>query len=505
MIKNFPLRMLNARFRVLFITVILVVSLAFPGGLDAKSTRHLIAELAAEHSVSLNEAEIDVLRRALPIVSQRYLRQVDTIPLLRETIVALKEYDSALVEVRKKTSKTDKLNPKKSPVKALRRMSLALNKGLNNLDAHSAYLDPESFGELRIRISGKFAGLGLEVTMDDGLVKVIAPIDDTPAQRAGMLAGDKISHVDGTPIKGMTLREAVSRMRGLVGTKIRLTVIRPEVEKPFEVFIVRATIRVPAVRHAVEKDHGYIRVSGFSRRTRSGLRKAIRKIDRTLGKSSLGFIVDLRNNPGGLLHQAVQVSDAFLDQGIIVSVRGRKKEDNDNYKARHGDITSGKVVVLLMNEGTASAAEIVAGSLKENHRAILVGVRSFGKGSVQTIFPMGDSGALRLTTALYYTPSGRTIQAWGILPHLHVEHDRQKTARREEQLKSALNRGEGIPPAEGPKASITGKQCNEFLTERIDDADKACAVALLRVGGLDQLIHLANSLVDTDDQKTQRQ
>ena len=482
-----------------------VAVLALPGGSEAKTTRNLIAELAAEHSVRLSEAEIDVLRRALPIVSRRYLRQVKTITLLRETIVALRDYDNALDDTQKSVSKTDQQDPTNGPANAYRRVSQALNKGLNNLDAHSAYLDPESFGELRIRISGKFAGLGLEVTMDDGLVKVIAPIDDTPAQRAGMLAGDKISHVDGTPIKGMTLREAVTRMRGLVGTKIRLTVIRPEVDKPFEVFIVRATIRVPAVRHAVEKDHGYIRVSGFSRRTKAGLRKAIRKIDRTLGKSSLGFIVDLRNNPGGLLHQAVQVSDAFLDQGIIVSVRGRKKEDNDNYKARHGDMTSGKVVVLLMNEGTASAAEIVAGSLKENDRAILVGARSFGKGSVQTIFPMDNSGALRLTTALYYTPSGRTIQAWGILPHLHVEHDRQRTARREEQLKSALNRGEGIPPAEGPKASITGKQCNEFLTQRIDDADKACAVALLRVGGLDRLIHLANGLVEADNQKTQRQ
>ena len=503
---NFVWGMLGVRFGFLVMVIILVGSLAVPGGrADAKSTRNLIRELAVEHSVSLNDDEIAVLRRALPIVGRRYLREVDPTRLLKETMVALRKYDSAMADAREKAKKSGKNDQTEVPVRTFRRMSLALNKGLNVLDAHSAYLDPESYGELRIRISGKFAGLGLEVTMDDGLVKVIAPIDDTPAQRAGMQAGDKISHVDGAPIKGMTLREAVSRMRGLVGTTIRLTVIRPEVKEPFEVLIVRATIRIPAVRHTVEKDYGYIRVSGFSRRTKSGLRKAIRKIDAALGAASLGLVVDLRNNPGGLLRQAIQVSDVFLDRGTIVSVRGRMEEDNDSFPAHGGDLTSGRTVVLLMNEGTASAAEIVAGSLKENDRAILVGSRSFGKGSVQTIFPMDDSGALRLTTALYYTPSGRTIQAWGILPHLHVEHDRQKSARREEQLEGALNRGEGVPPAVGPKASVTGAQCNELLTERIDDADRACAVAVLRVGGLDHMIHLASSLVDSDDRKTQRQ
>ena len=505
MVKIFGWGTLSARSGFLVVVIILVGALAVPDGVSAKSTRSLIGELAAEHSVRLNDDEIAVLRRALPIVSRRYLREVDPTRLLKETMVALQKYDGAMANAREKAKKKAKNDQAKVPARTFRRMSLALNKGLNVLDAHSAYLDPESYGELRIRISGKFAGLGLEVTMDGGLVKVIAPIDDTPAQRAGMQAGDKISHVDGAPIKGMTLREAVSRMRGLVGTTIRLTVIRPEVKEPFEVLIVRATIRVPAVRHAVEKDYGYIRVSGFNQRTKSGLRKAIRKIDAALGVACLGLVVDLRNNPGGLLRQAIQVSDAFLERGTIVSVRGRMEEDNDSFRAHDGDLTSGRTVVLLINEGTASAAEIVAGSLKENDRAILVGSRSFGKGSVQTIFPMDDSGALRLTTALYYTPSGRTIQAWGILPHLHVEHDRQTSARREEQLESALNKGKGVPPTVGPKASVTGAQCNELLTERIDDADKACAVAVLRAGGLDRLIHLASSLVDADNRKSQRQ
>ena len=498
--------MANVRSSCLFMATILVGSLTLPSGLNAKSTGHLITEIAAEQNIQLNKKEITVLRSALPIVSRRYLRKINTITLLKTTMVAMRNYDNAETQPGGKAlNRTDAHDKTKKHADAFERVSIALNQGLNKLDAHSAYLDPASYGELRIRISGKFAGLGLEVTMDEGLVKVIAPIDGTPAQRAGMLAGDKISHVDGTPVKGMTLREAVSRMRGLVGTPIRLIVIRPEVNKPFEVLIVRETIRVPAVRHSVGKDFGYIRVSAFSQRTKSGLRKAIKKIDRKLGSSSLGLILDLRNNPGGLLRQAIQVSDAFLNHGTIVSVRGRLADDNDKFKARSGDITSGKTIILLMNEGTASAAEIVAGSLKENYRAIVIGSRSFGKGSVQTIFPMNESGALRLTTALYYTPSGRTIQAWGILPHLHVEHKRQKMPRREEQLRGALKRGEGTPPVEGPKASMTGEQCNELLIEKIDDADKACAVAMLRVGGLDRLIHLTRDLVDANNNKIKQQ
>ena len=260
--------------------------------------------------------------------------------------------------------------------------------------------------------------------------------------------------------------------------------------------IVRDIIRVPAVRHRAEADYGYIRISAFSQQTEPSLLDALAKIDESLGQQSLGLVIDLRNNPGGLLRQAIRVSDVFLDAGTIVSVRGRMDEDNALFEAHDGGQASGKTIVVLVNEGTASAAEIVAGALKENNRAIIVGNRSFGKGSVQTIFTMGESGALRLTTALYYTPSGRTIQAWGILPDLLIERDRQEAGRREEELQGALSRGAGAPAVDGPRAAITGERCNALLAKPMDDQDLACAVALLRAGSLDRLIHLANSLAN---------
>ncbi len=496
---------LNSRlvFPALLLLLTAVIGLQSPGSGLAKGTQELIAELAALQDITLSEQESAVLRRALPIVGRRYLRELDPLPLLQGTMQGLKEYDAALAAAEKKSiaerearDGLDKDDQASKPHSKFRRIALALNKGLNTLDAHSAYLDPDTYGELKIRISGKFAGLGLEVTLDDGLVKVIAPIDDTPAQRAGIRTGDKISHVDGTPIKGMTLREAVSRMRGLVGTTIRLTVLRPEVTDPFEVMIVRDIIRVPAVRHRAEADYGYVRISAFSQQTEPSLRDALSKIDDALGQHSLGLVIDLRNNPGGLLRQAIRVSDVFLDTGTIVSVRGRMDEDNAHFRAHDDGLATAKTIVVLVNEGTASAAEIVAGALKENNRAVIVGNRSFGKGSVQTIFSMGDSGALRLTTALYYTPSGRTIQAWGILPDLLIESDRQEAGRREEELQGAISRGEATPHVAGPKASITGERCNELLAKPMDDQNLACAVALLRAGGLDRLIHLANSLAN---------
>jgi carboxyl-terminal processing protease len=485
----------------LFLTA--VIGLQSPGSGLAKGTQELIAEQAALQDVVLSEQESAVLLRALPIVGRRYLRELDPLPLLQGTMQGLREYDAALAAAEKESvaereakDGSDKHEEAARPHSKFRRIALALNKGLNTLDAHSAYLDPDTYGELKIRISGKFAGLGLEVTLDDGLVKVIAPIDDTPAQRAGMRTGDKISHVDGMPIKGMTLREAVSRMRGLVGTTIRLTVLRSEVTDPFEVMIVRDIIRVPAVRHRAETDYGYVRISAFSQQTEPSLREALSKIDEALGQHSLGLVIDLRNNPGGLLRQAIRVSDVFLDTGTIVSVRGRMEEDNAHFRAHDDRLATAKTIVVLVNEGTASAAEIVAGALKENNRAVIVGNRSFGKGSVQTIFSMGDSGALRLTTALYYTPSGRTIQAWGILPDLLIESDRQEAGRREEELQGAISRGEATPHVAGPKAVITGERCNELLAKPMDDQNLACAVALLRAGGLDRLIHLANSLAN---------
>ncbi|MBT3334173.1 MAG: S41 family peptidase [Rhodospirillaceae bacterium] len=493
-----------ASWALLLLAAVTALGLLSQGAAWAKGTQELIVEQAARLNIELNEQEAAVLRRTLPIIGRRYLREMDSTPLLKATMEGLKEYDAALAGIKKTAKDEDAEAPEVTPSE-YRRIALALNKGLNTLDAHSAYMDPNSYKELKIRISGKFAGLGLEVTMDDGLVKVIAPIDDTPAQRAGMQTGDKISHVDGTPIKGMTLREAVSRMRGLVGTTIRLTVLREEVTDPFEVLIVRDVIRVPAVRHRVEADYGYIRISGFSQRTEQGLRTAMTKIDDALGGNSLGLIVDLRNNPGGLLRQAIRVSDVFLDEGTIVSVRGRLEEDNDLFRASDGDLATGKTVIILVNEGTASAAEIVAGALQENHRAIVVGYRSFGKGSVQTIFSMGDSGALRLTTALYYTPSGRTIQAWGILPDLLIESDGKKSGRREEELKGALSRGEATPHVIGPRATIRGERCNQLLAKPMDDHDLACAVALLRAGSLDRLEHLASSVAGSQQDASRKE
>ena len=509
--KAYPRLAAPGFFGVFVLTAVLFTFLHIPTTGWAKSTQDLIVEQAAGQNVTLNERETAVLRRTLPIIGRRYLHKLDPTPLLKETMQGLKEYDAAVASMEKsakaETAHADTANSEKKLKKPseFRRIALALNKGLNVLDAHSAYLDPESYGELKIRISGKFAGLGLEVTMDDGLVKVIAPIDDTPAQRADMQAGDLISHVDGTPIKGMTLRAAVGRMRGLVGTTIRLTVLRGEAKDPIEVHIVRDIIRVPAVRHRVASDYGYIRISAFSQRTEPGLRKAMAKIDDALGAASLGLVIDLRNNPGGLLRQAIRVSDVFLKEGTIVSVRGRMDEDNAHFRAKGGDLAAGKTVIVLVNEGTASAAEIVAGALKENHRAVIVGSRSFGKGSVQTIFSMGDSGALRLTTALYYTPSGRTIQAWGILPDLLIESDRQEAGRREEELQGALSRGAATPHMVGPSASITGDRCNELLAKPMDDKDLACAVALLRAGGLERLEHLASSLANDGGEAARRQ
>ncbi|MDP6344267.1 MAG: S41 family peptidase [Alphaproteobacteria bacterium] len=449
----------------------------------AVDTDALIKETAAGQDVELSRPEVDMLYFALPIIGRRYLRPVETTPLLEHTFKALKELDETPA-----AEPTNGAPPARKT--RLGRIGSALNAGLRTLDAHTAYLDPEGYGELKIRISGKFAGLGLEVTMEDGLIKVVAPIDDTPAQRAGMLAGDKISHVDGTPVKGMTLREAVGRMRGEVDTTIRLTVLRPERPDSFELTIVRDIIRIPAVRHRVEDDYGYIRISAFSERTETGLRKALRRIEKELGDDAKGLVIDLRNNPGGLLRQAVRVADTFLDDGTIVSVRGRLDADNDEYFAKDGALATERPLVVLVNSGTASAAEIVAGALKENGRATLVGSRSFGKGSVQTILPVGPNaefGALRLTTALYYTPSGQTIQAWGVVPNLLIETDGQEPARREEELNNALTRGEATPNRSGPLATITGQRCNDLLEKTLEDEALACAVALLRLGGLERL------------------
>jgi len=302
----------------------------------------------------------------------------------------------------------------------------AINGMLSGLDPHSSYMDPKSFRDMQVQTRGEFGGLGIEVTMEDGLIKVVAPIDDTPAAKAGVLANDIITKLDDDQVQGMTLNQAVEKMRGPVNTKIKLTIMRKGAEKPIVVTLTRDIIRVRSVRSQVMGDDvGYIRLTQFNEQTTDGLKKAISDITAKVANDKLkGYILDLRNNPGGLLDQAISVSDAFLEKGEIVSTRGRNADETQRFSARAGDLTGGKPLIVLVNGGSASASEIVAGALQDHRRATVVGTRSFGKGSVQTIIPLGSgNGALRLTTARYFTPSGRSIQAKGIEPDIEVLQD----------------------------------------------------------------------------------
>ena len=302
----------------------------------------------------------------------------------------------------------------------------AINGMLAGLDPHSSYMDPKSFRDMQVQTRGEFGGLGIEVTMEEGLIKVVAPIDETPAAKAGVQANDIITKLDDEQVQGLTLNQAVEKMRGPVNTKIKLTIMRKGADKPIEVSITRDIIRVRSVRSHVEgEDVGYIRLTQFNEQTTDGLKKAISDITAKVADDKLkGYILDLRNNPGGLLDQAISVSDAFLQKGEIVSTRGRNAEETQRFNARAGDLTKGKPVIVLINGGSASASEIVAGALQDHKRVTVLGTRSFGKGSVQTIIPLGSgNGALRLTTARYFTPSGRSIQAKGIVPDIEVLQD----------------------------------------------------------------------------------
>ena len=301
----------------------------------------------------------------------------------------------------------------------------AINGMLAGLDPHSSYMDPKSMREMQVQTRGEFGGLGIEVTMEEGLVKVVAPIDDTPAAKAGIMANDIITHIDDKQVQGLTLDQAVEKMRGPANTKTKLKIVRKGQDKPIEVSITRKIIHVSSVRGRLEGDDiGFIRVTQFSEQTSDTLKKAIADLSTQSGNKLRGFIVDLRNNPGGLLDQAISVSDAFLEKGEIVSTRGRVASESQRFNAHAGDLTKGKPVSVLINGGSASASEIVAGALQDHKRATVVGTRSFGKGSVQAIIPLGSgNGALRLTTARYFTPSGRSIQAKGISPDIEVLQD----------------------------------------------------------------------------------
>jgi len=326
----------------------------------------------------------------------------------------------------------------------------AINGMLAGLDPHSSYMDAKSFRDMQVQTRGEFGGLGIEVTMEDGLIKVVAPIDETPAAKAGVMANDIISHLDDEPVQGLTLNQAVEKMRGPVNTKIKLKIIRKGSDKPIDIAITRDVIRVRSVRSNMNGDDvGYVRISQFNEQTTEGVRRAITDMSNQAGDKLKGFVIDLRNNPGGLLDQAISVSDAFLERGEIVSTRGRNAEETQRFNARAGDLTKTKPIIVLINGGSASASEIVAGALQDHKRATVIGTRSFGKGSVQTIIPLGSgNGALRLTTARYFTPSGRSIQAKGITPDIEVlqEVPEELKARTDTRGESSLRghlKGEG--------------------------------------------------------------
>ena len=299
----------------------------------------------------------------------------------------------------------------------------AINGMLAALDPHSSYLNAKSYREMQVQTRGEFGGLGIEVTMELGVLKVVSPIDDTPAARAGLQANDVITHIDKEPIAGLTLEQAVDKMRGPVNTSITVTIARKSKAEPFDIKIVREVIRINPIKSRLEGDVLYVKISSFSEQTHANLVKQVTDLKKNAGKNLKGYVVDLRNDPGGLLDQAILVADDFLETGSIVLTKGRVLEETQRANAKPGDITDGKPIVVLINGGSASASEIVAGALQDQQRATIIGTRSFGKGSVQTIMPLGGNGALRLTTARYYTPSGRSIQAKGIDPDVVVEQD----------------------------------------------------------------------------------
>ena len=304
----------------------------------------------------------------------------------------------------------------------------AIDGMLTGLDPHSGYLNEESWEEMQVDTSGKFGGLGIEITMEEGFIKVVSPIEDTPAYEAGILAGDFIIEIDDTPVLGLTLSEAVELMRGLKGTPIELTISREGLD-PFQVKIVRDIIKVQSVKSDIFSDVGYLRITSFTEQTEMGLKKAIKKISKQLSGKELGYVLDLRSNPGGLLDQAIKVTDIFLKQGEIVSTRGREKNDVSRYRARPGDLIDGKPLIIIINGGSASASEIVAGALQDHKRAVIIGTKSFGKGSVQTVIPFRNpvKAGIRLTTARYYTPSGQSIQGQGINPDIVIEQGKFET------------------------------------------------------------------------------
>mgnify|MGYP001232933313 CR=1 FL=1 len=362
----------------------------------------------------------------------------------------------------------------------------AINGMLTSLDPHSSFLDTENFSNMQVQTKGKFGGLGIEITMENGLIRIVSPIDDTPAAKAGLQPEDYIIAVDGEAVMGMALSEAVDKLRGKVGSDVTVTIQRAQ-NDPFDVTVTRDTIKIRSVRSEVYDNIGYLRITTFSEQTSPGLNDAVEKIFTEHGDSVKGFVLDLRNNPGGLLTEAVSVSDTMLDRGEIVSTRGRQGRDSSRFTARRGDMARGHPVIVMINGGSASASEIVAGALQDHHRAIILGTRSFGKGSVQTIMPLSNNGALRMTTARYFTPSGRSIQALGIEPDIVVEQElpeefKGRNTRSEADLRGALDgtnidgqsNKEPAPEVDEPERSVA------FIpAEPADDKQLQHAIELL--------------------------
>lgn len=373
----------------------------------------------------------------------------------------------------------------------------AINGMLMNLDPHSSYLDEKEFGDMQVQTRGEFGGLGIEVTMDQGLVKVVSPIFDTPAYRAGVQAGDYITNLNDEAIVGLTLNEAVDKMRGKVGTPIKLTIRREGTAEPIILTLVRDIIKIESVKYEmIGKDIGYVRITTFNQNSDAGVKKAITEFLAKKDNQLSGIILDMRNNPGGLLDQAISVSDLFLDKGEIVSTRGRHAQDTERDNATPGDITNGLPIVVLINGGSASASEIVSGALQDHHRAIVVGTQSFGKGSVQTVVPLPGHGAMRLTTARYYTPSGRSIQAKGIEPDIVIEQAKIETIKSERiseaDLRGALDNKKadkaavppvaetGAPDAAKKDKDAAAKTDARKLVDLEEDYQLARAVDLVR-------------------------
>ncbi len=367
----------------------------------------------------------------------------------------------------------------------------AINGMLTSLDPHSSYLSPDDAADMRVQTRGEFGGLGIEVTQEEGFVKVVAPMDGTPADEAGVEAGDFITHVDGESVLGLTLNDAVDMMRGPVGSEIVITVVREGEAEPFDISIIRDTIKLTAVRARTERDAVVLRVTTFNDQTFRNLESGLNEqIEEAGGKDSVsGIVLDLRNNPGGLLNQAIKVSDAFLDKGEIVSTRGRDPQDGERFNASEGDLAEGLPMVVLINGGSASASEIVAGALQDHRRAIVVGTKSFGKGSVQTVMPLRGDGAMRLTTARYYTPSGRSIQALGVSPDIFVEQPRlaevdeeeeeTRTRRSEAELRGRLD-NDSLSEEEMRMIEEDLKRAEEVAELREEDYQLAYAIDILK-------------------------